>query len=80
MPALKGQKKVGGRAKGTPNKVTAQIKTMIENALTKAGGEEYLARQAEENPPAFMGLVGRALPLQVSGDPEKPLLIITRAE
>jgi hypothetical protein len=79
MPALKGHVKAGGRAKGTPNKVTAQIKTMIENALMKAGGEDYLARQAEENPPAFMALVGRALPLQVSGDPAAPLTIITKA-
>lgn len=64
----KGQK-TGGRTKGTPNKDNAAIKSMIEQALSKAGGVDYLARQADENPTAFMGLVGKVLPLQLaSGD------------
>lgn len=40
---------------------------MVEKALTKAGGVDYLARQAEQNPVAFLGLVGRVLPLQLAG-------------
>jgi len=35
-----------GRPKGIPNKATRQIKDMIIAALDKAGGAEYLARQA----------------------------------
>jgi hypothetical protein len=38
---------------------------MVERALHKVGGVEYLARQAELNPVAFMGLVGRVLPMQL---------------
>lgn len=40
---------------------------MVVEALITAGGAGYLARQAELNPVAFMGLVGRVLPLQVTG-------------
>ena len=40
---------------------------MVEKALHKAGGVDYLARQAEQNPVAFLGLVGRVLPLQLAG-------------
>lgn len=69
-----------GRAKGIPNKITRQLKDMILGALDKAGGEQYLARQAEDNPSAFLTLVGKILPLQVQGDPDAPLAVtlITR--
>lgn len=54
-----------GRPKGTPNKTTVAVKDMILTALNKKGGAEYLARQADENPAAFMTLVGKLLPLDV---------------
>jgi hypothetical protein len=41
---------------------------MILEALAQKGGADYLARQADENPAAFMTLVGKVLPLQVTGD------------
>ena len=50
---------------------------MILAALGKAGGVDYLARQAEENPGPFMALVGKVLPMAVSGDNGGPMLIIT---
>ncbi len=56
-----------GRSRGTPNKQTAAIKDMIIGALEAKGGVKYLMRQAEENPVAFMGLVGKVLPLQLTG-------------
>lgn len=40
---------------------------MILAALDGAGGVEYLIRQAEAKPAAFLALVGKVLPLQVSG-------------
>jgi hypothetical protein len=64
-----------GRPKGVPNKATAAIKEMIEEALSKAGGVEYLQRQAEAQPVAFMGLVGKVLPLQVTGAEGAALVI-----
>lgn len=58
----------GGRQKGTPNKFTGALKDMVLEALNDAGGVDYLKRQADENPTAFLTLVGKVLPLQLSGD------------
>lgn len=58
-----------GRKPGVPNKVTADVKAMVLTALNKVGGAAYLARQAEKSPAAFMVLVGKVLPLQVTGAP-----------
>ena len=48
---------------------------MILQALDDKGGPEYLARQADENPAAFMTLLGKVLPLQVSGQDGGPLVV-----
>lgn len=58
--------RLGGRKKGTPNKTTAALKDMVLNALTTVGGEAYLVKQASESPTAFMTLLGKVLPTQVS--------------
>lgn len=57
-----------GRKKGVPNKVTKALKEMILGALDDAGGQDYLRRQADENPVAFLGLVGKVLPHQLKAD------------
>jgi hypothetical protein len=56
-----------GRQKGVPNKMTAEVKQMILDALEGVGGVSYLMEQAKEKPVAFMTLVGKVLPLQVTG-------------
>lgn len=53
----------GASRKGIPNKITKQLKDMILGALDDAGGQQYLARQAEENPGAFLALIGKVLPI-----------------
>ena len=63
-----GSPKTGGRKKGTPNKIPAQVREMILEALDNKGGVAYLERQADENANAFLTLVGKVLPMQVSGD------------
>jgi hypothetical protein len=63
-----------GRPKGSVNKTTAAVKDMVLQALNNKGGVEYLERQAEANPTAFLTLVGKVIPLQVSGDPDAPLI------
>jgi len=62
-----------GRKKGSVNKVTKQLKDMILGALSDVGGQEYLARQARENPGAFMALIGKVLPTTLAGDKANPL-------
>ena len=66
--AGKGQPKTGGRKKGVPNKVNADLKGMILTALSDVGGKDYLVEQAAENPTAFLGLVGKVLPKEVHID------------
>ena len=48
---------------------------MVLAALSEAGGVECLTRQAEKNPAAFMTLLGKVLPMQVTGVDSEPLQI-----
>lgn len=73
--AGKGRPKTGGRQKGTTNKLTADVKAMVLEALDKAGGVSYLLTQAQSNPNAFLTLVGKVLPMTLAGDPENPVAV-----
>ena len=80
----KGERK-GGRKKGTPNKITRVLKEAIllagEQAGDRIGNEglvSYLQQQASENPVAFMGLLGKVLPLQVAGSHEEPIKVVIK--
>ena len=61
-----------GRPKGMPNKTTTLLKDAILQAATRAGGKDglvgYLEKQANENPNAFMPLLGKVLPMQITGE------------
>ena len=70
----------GGRQKGTPNKINGDLKGMILGALSGAGGQSYLQKQASENPNAFLALVGKVLPMTVAGDPDAPLKTVITVE
>lgn len=54
-----------GRPKGSQNKATVEIKDMIRGALDESGGTQYLVKQADKNPVAFMGLIGKIIPSEV---------------
>lgn len=68
--------------KGVPNKVNGDIKNMILEALSNAGGAEYLTRKANDpkTAAAFLGLIGKVLPMTLAGDPNSPLMVVTRIE
>lgn len=57
-----------GRKKGTPNKLTVQVKDAIQNAFSTVGGEKYLVKVAKEDPRTFCALLGKVLPTQLEGD------------
>ena len=61
-----------GRTKGSPNKVTAELKDMILEALSSAGGVDYLTERAMDprTASAFLTLVGKTLPMTVKGPGE----------
>ena len=60
--------KTGGRKKGSPNKITSQLKDMVLQALDEAGGVDYLKQTAIDNPASFLTLIGKVIPLQVTGE------------
>lgn len=55
-----------GRPKGSPNKISGSMKEMILGALEQAGGQAWLAKQANENPQAFMQLLAKLIPADVT--------------
>jgi len=57
-----------GRPKGSVNKLTASVKEAIEAAFYGVGGHEYLMRQANEHPQAFLILLGKIIPAQVHAE------------
>ncbi len=68
----------GGSRKGIPNKINGDLKNMILTALGNAGGAEYLERKANDprTAAAFLGLVGKVLPMTIAGDQENPHRIV----
>lgn len=68
VPKSANKRPPGGSRKGRPNRVTKELKEMILAALDQAGGVQYLYGQALENPKAFLPLLGKVLPLQVTGE------------
>ncbi len=65
-------KKTGGRKKGTPNRLASDLRQMILGALADAGGREYLERQAEKAPSAFLALVGKLISAQSRSKDARP--------
>ena len=57
-----------GRPKGALNKDNADIRAMVVGALKAVGGQEYLAECAISHPVAFLGLVGKVMPLQLASN------------
>lgn len=74
-----------GRPKGLANKTTAALKEAILLAAEEHGfdgnGKEglkgYLKRVAAEDIKAFAGLLGKVLPMQVTGEDGGPVLFKT---
>jgi hypothetical protein len=63
-----GSRAGAGRPKGVPNKLTRTVKEAIEAAFEGVGGAQYLMEQAQQNPQAFMTLLGKIIPAQVQAD------------
>lgn len=77
-----------GRPKGSVNKTTAMLKEAILGAATSTGfdgkGKDglmgYCAFLATTEPKAFATLLGRVLPMQVTGEDGGPIKSVTRVE
>jgi hypothetical protein len=67
-PNAKGRKKAGGRVKGTPNKVTQDLRKMALAALDDVGGVEYLVKMAIVEPKSFLSLLSKCMPKELHLD------------
>ena len=68
-----------GRQKGVANKVTAELRDMLRQALDEEGGVDYLRWAARKQPQAFLVLLGRLIPAEVRASLETdgvPLVIV----
>jgi hypothetical protein len=63
-----GKRPGAGRPKGSLDKGGRLIREMVCDALDRAGGVDYLQRQADDKPVAFLTLLGKVLPIQVTGE------------
>ena len=55
-----------GRPPGARNKVTMELREMVRASLDKAGGLDYLVKQARMNPGAYLALLGKVLPKELN--------------
>ena len=60
--------RVGGRPKGTPNKLTTDVRRLVLGALDELGGQKWLIQQARKHPVAFLSLISRCMPVAINGD------------
>lgn len=71
-----------GRPKGVLNKNNQAIRDMIVAALDQVGGVDYLAERANDprTAGAFLGLVGKVMPIQVTGENGDAIKTVARIE
>jgi len=76
----------GGSRKGVPNRTTSVLKDAIllaaetvgQDGKGKDGLTGYLVRIAKTQPKAFTGLLGRVLPMQVTGEGGGAITIVVK--
>lgn len=59
------RKKTGGRAKGTPNKLSSTVKENVIAVFNRLEGTAGMAKWAKENPTAFYQIYSKLLPTEV---------------
>jgi hypothetical protein len=62
-----GNPKTGGRAAGTPNRLTKSVRDAILAAFDELGGVSYLVDVGRQKPDVFCALLGKVLPTQLTG-------------
>lgn len=81
-----GNKAGPGRPKGSANKTTALLKEAIIRAAEHVGSDGngkddlmgYCVFLAKSEPKAFAGLLGKVLPMQVTGEGDGPVQVVIR--
>jgi hypothetical protein len=68
-----------GRKKGTPNKITKDIKSCYMEVFDRMGGAEGLLKWAKQNPDVFYSQISKLLPkgIEMKSDQGLTINIIT---
>lgn len=75
----RGMRKVAGRTKGTPNRLTGAFRDAVLLAYENIGGHEAFSKWAAENPTEFYRIAARLIPTELRGaEGEKVTVIVTR--
>lgn len=69
-------KKTGGRAPGTPNKVTLTVKENVMAVFNGLGGAQQMQSWAHRNQSEFYKIYSKLIPTDISIDPDNNKLII----
>jgi hypothetical protein len=75
--------KTGGRKKGVLNKISRTLKEDILEAAELAhpdGRIGYLVQQAQTNANAFLSLLGKVLPIEVTGEGGSPFTLTLKVD
>lgn len=79
MPFVKGQQRTpgSGRKPGSRNLTSQKLKEIVFEALQQqeGGAIGYLKAQAVQEPRAFLSLLGKLLPTQITGEDGDPVRI-----
>lgn len=79
IPRTKGDGKSNGRQKGSLNKVTREVKDVIQRCFDSIGGEVAFARWARRNPDEFYKIYAKLLPIKLQATESKEINVyITR--
>lgn len=79
MPALKGHAKAGGRAKGTPNKVTTEFRQTVTALLeNNAANVALWLQQVADGIPEVVDADGKVAVKGVPGAPDKALDLLAK--
>ncbi len=71
-----------GRQKGTPNRMTRDVREALVEAFERAGGVDFLLGVAQSDPPTFCRMLARLVPNEIAArlEPEIRLRIIDHSQ
>ena len=75
-----GKREGAGRKPGIPNKLSSSVKDNVIAVFESIGGTEHMQKWALGNPNQFYNIYAKLLPLQVAGDPNNPLHVVSKIE
>jgi len=78
MARPKGCEKLGGRRRGTPNKITAAFKDAVRIVYEDIGGHAAFAAWARKNPSEFYRIAARLIPTEVVRPEGEHLTVIVQ--